>query len=60
MTVYVLRCERCGFEESHSGPVWEDWFVPRVCERPAAGAEGGMCGGTLIRLPPDDPSQPAP
>ena len=58
MARFVEACNRCGFEEVHDGPVWEDWFVPRVCEQPAPDpAQGdGTCGGTMVRqpLPPDE------
>ncbi len=58
MTDYVLRCNRCGYEERHSRPVWEDWFVPRCCEQPAPSEtdEDRVCGGTLIRLPDPPPA----
>jgi len=48
VTQYVLVCDRCGFEEVHDGPVWDDWFVPRVCERTSG---DGVCAGTMVRLP---------
>jgi hypothetical protein len=45
---YVLVCNRCGFEEMHDEPVWDDWFVPRVCGRPTG---DGVCDGTMVRSP---------
>jgi len=47
MNKHVMVCTRCGFEEVHDGPVWDDWFVPRICGRPNG---EGVCGGTMVRL----------
>ena len=48
MLQYALVCNRCGFEEGHEGPVWDDWFVPRTCGRPSP---EGVCNGTMLRVP---------